>query len=128
MSTPLPRGTDSRLRRLVLGLVSPLLEKNILKTLVVDAPVVLSMARLVVLGFAVALLHRIWTVGITGWPDAALAIAIVLALPVVDALGRARPTDVLSVLRALVEHLGVDGSEPSKFDDHRQDDSAGTAR
>lgn len=76
-----------------------------------------AIARLVVVGLATALAHRIWTVGITGWPDAALAVAIALALPIVDALAIARPAQIVSLIRAAI------ATEASKFDDHRQDDA-----
>src|SRR6185312_14837114 len=53
----------------------------------------------------------------TGWPDAALAVAIALALPIVDALAIARPAQIVSLIRAAI------ATEASKFDDHRQDDA-----
>jgi hypothetical protein len=49
---------------------TPLVEKNPAKMLATRAPVVLSMARVVVLGFAVAVLRQVWRAGIGGWPDA----------------------------------------------------------
>jgi hypothetical protein len=111
-----------------LSLVTPLLEKNVLKTLSYDLPVVFSMSRVIVLAFAVAMIRQMWRAGIAGWPDATLAIAVVLALPIVGALDRAKPHDVFSVARALFGRFGVGdarnvgsvyATEPSKFDDHR---------
>ena len=122
------------LRRILLTLLTPLLEKNVLKKLAIDVPVVLSMARVVVLAFAVALLRQIWRAGIAGWPDATLSIAIVLALPLLSALDRVAPADALAVAESLLARFGVGdtrpqgpiysmgpSAEPSKFDDHRSD-------
>ena len=120
-------------RTIVLSLLTPLLEKNVLKTLSIDLPVVFSMSRVIVLAFAVAMLRQIWRAGIAGWPDATVAIAVVLALPIVSALQRATPQEVLSVAGTLLNRFGVGtarglgsvygthSTEPSKFDDHRAD-------
>ena len=122
----------SRLRVVLLAALTPLLEKNVLKTFAVDVPVVFSMSRLIVLAFAVGMLRQMWRAGIAGWPEATLAMAIVLALPTLAALERARPVDVLALAKTLVNRFGV-GSvrsvasiyraprEPSKYDDHRDD-------
>jgi hypothetical protein len=118
----------------LLAVVTPLLEKNLVKTLSLDAPVVFSMSRVIVLAFAVGELRQIWRAGIAGWPEATLAIAIVLALPLLGALERARPAEVLDLAKTLISRFGVGGvrpmasvyapqREPSKFDDHREDGS-----
>jgi hypothetical protein len=115
---------------LLFALLTPLLEKNPTKTLMLDVPFVFSMSRVIVLGFAAALLRQIWRAGIAGWPDATLSIAIVLALPIVGALDRATPRDVVDFAKAVVGRFGIGGArglgsvfgeEPSKFDDHRND-------
>ena len=117
----------------LLILTTPLVEKNPAKVLALRTPVVLSMARVVVLGFAIAVLRQIWRAGVAGWPDATLSIAVVLALPVVGALERVQPTDVLALTQTLVGRFGkgavrptgsvypVPPTAPSKFDDHRSD-------
>src|SRR5205823_2916987 len=106
------------------------LEKNAVKALSVEAPLVFSMSRLILLGFAIAMLRQIWLAGIAGWPDATLSIAVVLALPILGALERVDPAKTLDVARALLARFGagaaratgsVYGTEPSKFDDHRKD-------
>ena len=61
---------------------TPLAEKNPAKIIAQRAPLVLSMARLVVLAFAVAMLRQIWVRGVGAWPAATLSIAVVLALPI----------------------------------------------
>jgi hypothetical protein len=113
--------------------VTPLLEKNAIKTLSFETPVVFSMSRVIVLAFAVGELRQVWRAGIAGWPEATLAIAIVLALPLLGALERVRPTDVLELAKTLVTRFGEgavrrvrsvyagDAREPSKYDDHRDD-------
>ena len=123
-------------RLLVRGLLivtTPLVEKNPAKAVTTKAPVVLSMARVVVLGFAVAMLRQVWLAGIAGWPDATVSISVVLALPIVGALERVAPSDVVSLAQSLVGRFGAGGvrpawsayaaapAEPSKFDDHRSD-------
>lgn len=119
-------------RAVLLAALTPLHEKNAMKTVAVESPVVLSMSRLIVLAFAVGVLRQLWQAGIAGWPEATLAIAIVLALPIVGALERVSPEQVTEVARALIGRLGAGGvrgvasvyaaREPSKYDDHRVDD------
>jgi hypothetical protein len=116
----------------ILAIATPLLEKNAFKTAAsrsFDVPMVFSMARLIVLAFAVAMLRQVWNAGIAGWPEATLSIAIVLALPILGALERARPDETLAFAKALVERFGEGATrqigglfalEPSKFDDHRE--------
>ena len=134
---PLLYGSARRAASLVIdGLLivtTPLVEKNPAKTLATRSPVVLSMARVVVLGFAVAVLRQVWRAGIAGWPEATLCISVVLALPIVGALERVRPMDVVSLAKTLVGRFGhgdvrsvanvyaSPSAEPSKFDDHRWD-------
>jgi hypothetical protein len=99
--------------------LTPVLEKNIVKTLATNSPLVVSMSRIIVLGFAAVMLREFWKVGINGWPDATLGIAVVLALPVMSSLERANPDEVLALTRVLIARMGT--KEPSKFDDHRTD-------
>jgi len=122
------------IRAIALGILTPLLEKNVVKTLGVDVPLVFSMSRVIVLGFAVAMLHQIWYAGIAGWPDATLAISIVLALPILAALEHVKPSEAVAFAKTLVNRFGVgdvrqmasvfggETREPSKFDDHRADE------
>jgi hypothetical protein len=124
------RQATSTARRIALAAMTPLLEKNVIKTLSLDLPVVFSMSRVIVLAFAVALHRQIWRAGVAGWPDATLAIAIVLALPLLGALERVQPQDVVELAKTLIGRFGVGGvrhmtsvyaQEPSKYDDHRDD-------
>ena len=118
-------------RQMLLAALTPLLEKNVIKNLAVEVPVVFSMSRLIVLAFAVGMLHQLWQAGVAGWPDATLAIAIVLALPVLSAMERVAPERVTDLAQALIGRFGVGdprrggsayaSQEPSKFDDHRVD-------
>ncbi|MDB4877507.1 MAG: hypothetical protein JWM41_3953 [Gemmatimonadetes bacterium] len=120
-----PAQDDTRwLRAIALAALTPLLEKNVIKTLAVDVPLVFSMGRVIVLAFALCMLRQIWRAGIAGWPEATLSIAIVLALPVLGALERVTPDRVVDLASALVGRFGVGSTrsrEPSKFDDHRAD-------
>jgi len=113
----------SALRTIALAALTPLLEKNVSKTLALDVPAVFSMSRVIVLAFAVGVLRQIWRAGVAGWPDATLAIAIVLALPILGALDRAQPDQVIDFAKTLIGRFGIGntGQEPSKLDDHRSD-------
>ena len=127
----IPAGVRAAIAGVLLAALTPLHEKNALKTVAVRAPMVLSMSRLIVLAFAVVVLRQLWRVGVAGWPDATLAVTVVLALPIVGALERVSPEQVTEVARALVGRLGVGEvrpvgtafatRDPSKYDDHRQD-------
>jgi Na+/melibiose symporter-like transporter len=121
-------------RAVLLALVTPLLEKNPSKTATFSlcyVPMVLSMARVIVLLFAVAMLRQVERAGVAGWPEATLCIAIVLALPLLNALERVSAEETIAVAKALFRRVGVGGTrqigsvfgeEPSKDDDHRLDD------
>jgi hypothetical protein len=94
-------------------------------------PAVLSMARVIVLLFALRMLDEIGRAGVAGWPEATLCIAIVLALPLLNALDRVSAQETIELAKTLFSRLGrgavrsipaVYGEEPSKFDDHRVDD------
>ena len=123
-------------RAVVLALVTPLLEKNPLKTATFSlcyVPMVLSMARVIVLLFALAMLRQVRHAGIAGWPEATLCIAIVLALPLLNALDRASAQETIAVAKSLFGKIGqgatrqigsVYAGEPSKFDDHQDDGAA----
>lgn len=135
--TPRRRSRQSRtawrlgLRAILEAAVTPLLEKNVVKTLALDTPVVFSMSRVIVLAFALGMLRQIWRAGVAGWPEATLSIAIVLALPLLGALERVKPAETIELAKSLFGRIGIGGvrhvasvfgEEPSKFDDHRQDD------
>ena len=127
-------------RALVLAVATPLLEKNPRKSRGnrrVDVPLVLSMARLVVLMFAVALTGQITRAGVAGWPEATLAMTIVLAVPLVNALERMTAGEAVGLAKAVVARFGEGATrtmgsvyplEPSKWDDHREDRANGTTR
>ena len=118
------------LRAGLMALVSPLLEKNPAKTVGIETPFVFSMSRVIVAAFASAMIHQIWLAGIAGWPEATLSIAIVLAIPIMNALDRVSAADVVTLATTLVGKFGegalrtvgsVYPTEPSKYDDHRND-------
>ena len=122
------RVADSALA-VLMALVTPLLEKNPAKALATPGSAfVFSMSRLIVLAFAIAMLRQLWQCGIGGWPEATLSMAIVLALPLLGALDRATPEQVLALGGALIGRFGIGEArlngahytgEPSPFDNHR---------
>jgi hypothetical protein len=132
------RAFIAALRTAAMAAVTPLLEKNLTKTLMFETPVVFSMSRIIVLAFAAGLLRQLWHAGIAGWPDATLAMATVLALPLLSALERLDPAKAVDLVSLLATRFGVGDPrtlgtvyspapnphaavEPSKFDDHRND-------
>lgn len=134
----MPVTFSSRVRRNALAafvaFLTPLLEKNPTKARAHPrVRLVFSMSRLIVLAFACAMLRQIWHVGVAGWPESTLAVAVVLALPIVSALERVRPEDVVGLGKTLLSRFGTgavrrqgslfsgDVREPMKFDDHWSD-------
>jgi hypothetical protein len=113
----------------LMALITPLLEKNPAKALTTPASAfVFSMSRLVVVAFATAMLRQVWQRGVGGWPDATLSIAIVLALPLLGALDRVSPEQVVALGGALIGRFGIGDTrlagwgfngEPNRFDNHR---------
>jgi len=113
----------------LMAVITPLLEKNPAKALAtVGSAFVFSMSRLIVLAFATAMLRQLWQTGVAGWPDATLCIAIVLALPLLGALDRVSPEQVLALGGALIGRFGIGEArlpswnytgEPTRFDNHR---------
>jgi hypothetical protein len=133
----LAAGFLTMVRVLLLAIATPLLEKNASKTVGarrLDVPVVFSMARVIVLAFAISTLHLEWRTGIAGWPEATLSIAIVLAMPILGALERVKPAEAVALAKAVLARFGqgqvgravasVAGDEPSRNHDPR-DDRAG---
>lgn len=86
--------------------ITPVLEKDGLRTLALDSTLVVSMSRLIVVAFAGVMLREFWHTGIDGWPDATLGIATVLALPLMNAMSRANPEEVLALMRILLARMG----------------------
>ena len=123
----------------LLALITPLLEKNPCKTKTISrcaVPVVLSMARVIVLAFAVAMIRQVVRAGIAGWPEATLCIAIVIAIPLLSALERVKAEDVLAFSKSVVQRFGQGETrtvastysvKPSKHDDHTDDSDQGSA-
>ena len=69
---------------------------------------------------------------VAGWPESMLSIAIVFAIPILSALERVTAADVVKLAMTLVGKFGegalrtvgsVYPTEPSKYDDHRNDAS-----
>ena len=128
-------GCLTAIRALLLAIATPLLEKNAAKTAAarsLKVPVVFSMARVIELAFAISMVHESWYAGIAGWPEATLSIAIVLTMPILSALERVTPAEAIALAKAMLGRFGVGetrrgirnvmGREPSKYDDHRDDD------
>src|SRR5579862_3352164 len=127
-------GALTMARALLLAILTPLLEKNAEKTVAarsLKVPVVFSMARVIVLAFAISMLHESWVSGIAGWPEATLSIAVVLAMPLLSALERLKPAQAFALVKDVLDRFGHGETragvppfldrEPRKTDDHRID-------
>jgi hypothetical protein len=121
-------------RSIILAVATPLLEKNPDKASTAPwyVPMVFSMARVIVLAFAFVMVRQVQRSGVAGWPEATLSIAVVLALPILNALEHARASQVIALARTIVERFGQGAArpmqsvftvEPSAHDDHRDDES-----
>lgn len=88
-------------------LLSPFAEKNPVKALSNVAPIVLSMSRVTVAVFTVVDAYRLATAKTIGWPEATLAIALVFALPILAALSKVSPSEVVAFGAKIVERFGV---------------------
>jgi len=123
----------SRWRTAGLALLTMIVEKNPFKRLGLNVAFVISATRVTIMLFTAVDLHRLWVIPVIGWPDATLAIAIVLAHPLCNALERMKPDATVDVAKELVGRFGVGEvaridtvaarrrREPSKYDDHRAD-------
>jgi len=121
------------LRTVALAAITPLLEKNAIKTYALHVPLVFSMSRIVVLAFAIGMVRQLWKAGIAGWPEATVTMTIVLALPLLGALERSTPEKTLELVKTLFEQVGLGESrravslftarpqEPSRNDNHASD-------
>jgi hypothetical protein len=117
----LAAGVLAMVRVLVLAIATPLLEKNASKTAEarkLDVPVVFSMARVIVLAFAISMVHQGWRAGIAGWPEATLSIAIVLAMPILGVLERVKPAEAVALAKAVLGRFG--GGAGAGADDERE--------
>lgn len=118
------------LKALCLALLSPFLEKNPVKLLAVDAPIVFSKTSILLALFGAVMLRQIWKAGIAGWPDSLLCIAIVIGFPLCEALGKVSPEAVIELGKVLLGRFGIGDTrtigsvysvEPSMHDDHTRD-------
>lgn len=97
---------------LSLALLTPITEKNPTKVLSTRAPVVLSAGRMIAWTFCVAMVHQIWYAGIKGWPEAMVVIVLIIAFPLLSALGRVDPKEVVALATSLFSRVGVGGVNP----------------
>jgi hypothetical protein len=94
-------------RQFVFVVLSCALEKNPTKLLAIEAPVIFSAGRVVVLALAAAVVRRLWMPAPIGWPDATLGAVVAIALPVLEALRRVQPADVVALAKDVIERLGI---------------------
>jgi len=119
------------LKQILLIILSMVMEKNPQKVLSTQAPISLSMTRIVILAFAVGLFRQMWMAGIAGWPEATLCIALVFSNQLASALDKLPAKDVLDFGKAIVSRFGMGEVRqvgnlypenlPSKYDDESQD-------
>lgn len=97
----------SWMRSAAVFVISPLAEKNPVKMYASEAHVVLSMSRIAVATFLVVDAIRLAHVTAIGWPEATLAIGIVFALPILRALDKVSPHEVLAFGAGIISRFGV---------------------
>src|SRR5437773_1586921 len=93
-------------RLVLLVCLTPFLEKNPLKIAAVDSPVVLSMRRIIAFAFAVVMVRQAWKAGIVSWPEAALSIATIFALPFLGGIDRLSAKDFVMLVSTFFGRLG----------------------
>ena len=103
--------------------LSPIAEKNPVKALSSLAPIVLSMSRITVAVFTAVVAYRLANAATIGWPEATLAIALVFALPVLAALNKLSPSEVVAFGERIIERFGVGGTAQPPFPGMDQDES-----
>lgn len=99
-------------------LLSPFAEKNPVKALSSVAPIVLSMSRVTVAVFTAVDAYRLATAKSVGWPEATLAIALVFALPVLSALNKVSPQEVVAFGAKIIERFGVGDVGQASYEPH----------
>ena len=92
---------------IVATLVSPLTEKNPVKVMSSITPVVFSMSRIIVAVFAMVDAYRLAHAVTIGWPEAAITIAVIFALPVLAALSKVSAAEVVGFGKQILERFGV---------------------
>jgi hypothetical protein len=94
-------------RAVTFALLSPWAEKNPARAMSVDAPYVFSMSRAIVTAFAYGMYQQMRTAGIAGWPEATLCIALVYAIPVLNALSKVSAQEVVAFGSNLINRFGI---------------------
>lgn len=97
-------------KHVVVFIVSWVVEKNPSKQLYAFSPVMMSMTRVTVAAFTIAMLHQIWYAGIVGWPESTFCIALVLALPLMSAFDKLGAGSVVDVFKTLLGRVGIGGT------------------
>lgn len=95
------------LLKILATLLSPFAEKNPVKALSSYAPLVLSMSRITVAVFTGVVSWRLAHAPTIGWPEATLAISLVFALPVLAALSKVSPSEVVAFGSKIIDRFGV---------------------
>jgi hypothetical protein len=91
-------------------LLSPWLEKNPMKLLTWLSPIMLSCARITVSVFTYVMARRLLdTKTAIGWPEMIGMIGLVFALPILAALEKVSPQDVIAFGAKIIERFGVGG-------------------
>lgn len=107
-------------RRAAIVVLSPIAEKQPLKVLAVDAPVVLSFRRVALAAIIYAFIRQMGTAGLAGWPEVTFAALILLVVLFLGAFEKASTADAVGVLTHLVDKFGVgqgrtDAEAPKQF-------------
>lgn len=125
------------IKQLLIAIISPLIEKGPSldrASSALDSAIILSMKRIIVLFMAIIVAQTVTHLGVTTWPMATVVIATICALPMLAVLERADPEFTKALVERLLKQVvdgaaiaasrALDAMRPSKFDDHRSDESS----
>ncbi len=93
-------------RAILFALLSCVAEKNPSKVMAVDAPFVFSLSRIIVCIFTYGMYRQMVGAGIAGWPESTLCIALVYAIPILNALGKVEAHEVITFGAAIIQRFG----------------------
>ncbi|MDP1859697.1 MAG: hypothetical protein Q8K82_13560 [Gemmatimonadaceae bacterium] len=100
-------------------LVSPISEKNATKVLASFAPIMLSGSRVTVAVFAYVMAKRLLeTKTAMGWPESTIVLGLIFALPILAALEKVSPQDVVAFGEKIVGRFGLGDVAKAPFTPH----------
>lgn len=101
-------------------IVSPISEKNPVKVLSSFAPIMLSGSRITVAVFTYVIARRLLETKVAiGWPESTMVLGLIFALPLLAALEKMSPADVVAFGTKIVERFGIGDVAQAAFVPHQ---------